>query len=322
MNNEEIMVSICCMTYNQEKYIKQALDSFLMQKTNFKFEIIIHDDCSTDNTTNIIKEYAEKYPDIVVPIYESENQYSKGIDVCTPCWNKSKGKYIALCEGDDYWCSKNKLQIQFDFMEKNNDCSLVTNAFYLLNDRTKKLKKCRQPIYGTRYYSTDEIIKYDGSVFSTASLFYRKKFVNNLPDFYYNCPIGDYPLIIYLSLCGKVYFINKFLNVYRVDAKNSWSSKQNEGNQKEFTERREKFYNKIFEMLNEVNKITDNKYSDSIELIVLNKKLELCILKNELNIIKQEKYKKLYNLYNFRGKIKLFLIRNYPVIYKKIKGMK
>ena len=102
---DEIILSIHCLTYNHEKYIAEAIDSFLMQKTNFKFEILIHDDASTDRTVDIIKKYQQKYPEIIKPIFQTENQYSKGVNKINYKFNfiRSKGKYIALCEGDDYW---------------------------------------------------------------------------------------------------------------------------------------------------------------------------------------------------------------------------
>ena len=99
------LVSICSITYNHAPYIRQCLDGFLMQKTNFKYEIIIHDDASTDGTAEIIKEYAERYPDLITPVFQTENQYSKGLRgfFAKFVFPHAKGKYIALCEGDDYW---------------------------------------------------------------------------------------------------------------------------------------------------------------------------------------------------------------------------
>ena len=116
--NNEILVSICCITYNHEKYIRDAIEGFLMQKTDFPFEVLIHDDASTDGTADIIREYETKYPDIIKPIYQTENQYSKGIKIsATYNYPRAKGKYIALCEGDDYWIDPYKLQKQVDFLE-------------------------------------------------------------------------------------------------------------------------------------------------------------------------------------------------------------
>lgn len=126
-----IMVSIRCTAYNHEKYIRDALEGFVMQKTNFRFEAIVHDDASTDGTAAIIREYAEKYPDIIKPIYETENQYSKHDGSLTKIMNEAcKGKYIALCEGDDYWIEPYKLQKQVDFLESSPDYSMCwTDAF-------------------------------------------------------------------------------------------------------------------------------------------------------------------------------------------------
>ena len=103
--NNQIVVSIQCLTYNHAPYIRQCLDGFVMQKTNFRFEAIIHDDASTDGTQEIIREYEKKYPDIIKPIYQKENQYSKGIPgyITNIISSKCKGKYFALCEGDDFW---------------------------------------------------------------------------------------------------------------------------------------------------------------------------------------------------------------------------
>lgn len=136
---EKPLVSICCVTYNHENYIRDCLDSFLMQKTNFQFEVIIHDDASTDNTAKIICEYVEKYPDLFVPILQTDNQYSKGIKPYqTYVYPRAKGKYIAVCEGDDYWTDPYKLQKQVDFLESNNDYVLTCHRYRKLDDNLDK----------------------------------------------------------------------------------------------------------------------------------------------------------------------------------------
>ena len=117
-NTASLMVTIRCLTYNHEPYIRQCLDGFVMQKANFRFEAIVHDDASTDGTAIIIREYAEKYPDIIRPIYETENQYSKHDGSIRRIMDAhTHGKYVAICEGDDYWTDPYKLQKQVDFLE-------------------------------------------------------------------------------------------------------------------------------------------------------------------------------------------------------------
>lgn len=118
-------VSIICITYNQEKYVRQALDGFVMQKTNFPFEVIIHDDASTDKTADIIREYQAKYPEIIKPIYQTVNQFSQGKDpIIHFMLDKIQGQYVAINEGDDYWTDENKLQKQVDFLDAHPDFSV------------------------------------------------------------------------------------------------------------------------------------------------------------------------------------------------------
>ena len=139
--NREIAVSIICITYNHEEYIRDALNSFVMQKTDFQFEILIHDDASTDNTAAIIREYEIRYPEIIKPIYQKENQYSKGLALGEPFafidkyqYSRVKGKYIALCEGDDYWTDQYKLQKQFDAMEEHSEVDMCAHAAYVVRN--------------------------------------------------------------------------------------------------------------------------------------------------------------------------------------------
>ena len=134
-------VSICCITYNHEKYISECLDGFIKQKTDFTFEVLIHDDASTDKTATIIREYEAKHPDIIKPIYQTENQFSKGVSVSNVYnFPRVKGKYIAMCEGDDYWTDPLKLQKQVDYLEMNKNCSLVFTNYSIAYDNNEVVK--------------------------------------------------------------------------------------------------------------------------------------------------------------------------------------
>ena len=128
------LVSICCITYNHENFIVEALDSFLMQETDFPFEIIIRDDASTDDTANIIRKYEKKFPKIIKPICEIENGYSKGIKASPVTFKKAVGEYIALCEGDDYWTDEKKLQIQKDFLDANKKYVITYTGVEAFNE--------------------------------------------------------------------------------------------------------------------------------------------------------------------------------------------
>lgn len=132
------LVSICCITYNHAPFIRQSLDGMLMQEGG-DYEILIHDDCSTDGTTEIVKEYAAKYPDKIFPMYEDENQYSKGVWVDGFNYRRAKGEYIAYCEGDDYWTDPLKLQKQVEFMETHPEYSVCFHNCVAYDMRTKRL---------------------------------------------------------------------------------------------------------------------------------------------------------------------------------------
>lgn len=137
-SNDSILLTIRCLVYNHEPYLRQCLDGFVMQKTNFRFRAVVHDDASTDGSAQIIKEYAEKYPEIIFPIYEEENQFSKGDGSLRRIINKYTmvSKYMAYCEGDDYWTDPNKLQMQVDYLESHPDVVYSCTRFktYFQND--------------------------------------------------------------------------------------------------------------------------------------------------------------------------------------------
>lgn len=136
------LVSICCVTYNHAPFIRQCLEGFLMQK-EVEYEILIHDDCSTDGTTEIVKEYAAKYPNLIFPLYETENQFCKPGRESMDFYNyrRARGKYIAYCEGDDYWTDPLKLQKQVDFMENHPEYSLCYHGADVHTCATNKWRK-------------------------------------------------------------------------------------------------------------------------------------------------------------------------------------
>jgi len=149
-NKKDILVSCICITYNHKDFINKCLDGMLMQETDFPYEIIIYDDCSTDGTREIVKEYAEKYPNKIRTVLPEENQYSKIGDIVREVFVHPivKGKYVALCEGDDFWNDPLKLQLQANFMEKHPEYSVCYHECLIYNTVTREL-------YPTTKYSID-----------------------------------------------------------------------------------------------------------------------------------------------------------------------
>lgn len=256
----EITVSINCITFNQEDYIADALESFLMQKTNFKYEILIHDDASSDGTGGIIQAYEKKYPDIVKPIYQTKNQYSRGVEVGFNNIKRAKGRYIAMCEGDDFWTDPYKLQKQADYMTRHPECSLCVHAARIVNPETKERIGNVRPCQNNRVFAVEEIIKAGGGLFATSSMMFVKEVGEKRPDFYHKtAPVGDYPLMIFLALKGTVFYIDEFMSAYRLAAKGSWTSR-------EFStiDIKTKHFNRTAAMLDGVNEYTNFKYNQVI----------------------------------------------------------
>ena len=214
--SHDLTVSICSITFNHAPYIRQCLDGFLMQKCNFKFEILIHDDSSTDGTQEIIREYVEKYPEIIKPIFQTENQWSQGIRNIQSRYNfpRAKGKYIALCEGDDYWTDPLKLQKQVDFLEENEDyvmCFHNSKTQYNVKGFNKDF-----PVLENREYSSNEI--FSQWIVPTASIVFNYKVINDLNSKISNKKIlnGDLILILTCLDNGKIFGFYDSMSVYRV----------------------------------------------------------------------------------------------------------
>lgn len=314
---EKILVSIVCLAYNHERYIKEALDSFLTQQTDFNYEVLVHDDASTDNTAKIIKEYELKYPNIIKPIYQTENQYSKGIKISWAfAYPKARGKYIALCEGDDFWVDLLKLQKQVDFLEMHDECSLCVHRAIVYDNATKSKIGEIRPSHQNSYFSTEQIILGDGDIFATNSMVFRKEFALTLPKFYLNAPIGDYPLNIYLSLCGKVYYFDDCMSAYRVNVEGSWTSTH-----KNFDTKVE-LLDKIEKMFFEINQYTNFKYSEIIESVLASKRFWTFYIFKSLNTIKSGKYKEWYKKLPFSWKSRIFIAQYFPSTFNLMSKMK
>lgn len=311
--SKEIMVSINCTTYNQESYIADAVESFLMQKTNFKYEILIHDDASTDNTRSIIKKYEKQYPDIIKPIYQEENKYSKGIKVNYEYnFKRSKGKYIALCEGDDYWTDPYKLQKQVDYMESNPECTLCMHMVEAVNADTKQSLRFIRPYDYNKICSTEEMMMGGGGFVGTNSLLFPKKAFKNAPKFYLNSPVGDYPLQIFLTYKGYAYYMDENMSAYRVNANNSWSRRMlNVSNEKKI-----QHMDKIDKMLDEFNIYSNREYENTINKLKNRNEFRRELMKGNLKKLKQHEYKQFYLQLGTKTKIKLFIIYYLPISKK------
>lgn len=222
-----ILVSISCITYNHVNYIKACLDGFLMQKTSFPIEVIIYDDCSTDGTRAIIEAYAAAHPHLIFPMFQKENQYSKGIRGINARFNfpRCKGKYIAFCEGDDYWTDPNKLQQQVNFLESHPDHVISCHNVAILYPNGVLKNNNGSITEHQNSYSINDLAL--GTVdINTLSVMCRNQFVHVPFSVYFTLPIGDYPLWLFLSTKGLIHYSPLKMAVYRVHDNGVWSSKK------------------------------------------------------------------------------------------------
>lgn len=247
-------VIILCMTYNQKTYIQQCLDGFVMQKTDFPFAALVVDDASTDNEQEVLWDFINNELDAsTLQTIETED-YVRAIAThktnsnCTfiffflkynhyrkkerkiyfKDWYESS-KYHAICEGDDYWTDPLKLQKQVDILEKNQDVMMVCNRTKLYSERRKKYIGENYCYHKSQVVNPKDVIYRTGLFISTCSVLYRKDIRDNIPEYWANCKVDDYPLQIMCAMKGKVYYFNEPMSVYRVENSNSWMGKQKWG---------------------------------------------------------------------------------------------
>lgn len=228
----DIKVSVICLAYNHGKYIREALEGFVNQKTNFKYEVIVHDDASLDNTAQIIKEYQQNYPEIIKPIFQTENQYSKGVKVLANAVKFAKGEFLAFCEGDDYWIDENKLQMQYDVMKKNPGVVFCAHKVQCVNEDMSMNERVIPSIadnikegalmpeeYSLRIISGRYL-------FHTSSYFVYKWFFDSEErDLLATKMNGDNAILHSVILHGKAYYIDKIMSHRRLMTIGNWNQR-------------------------------------------------------------------------------------------------
>lgn len=212
---DQVYLTVFCLAYNHGQYIKQCLDGFVLQQTNFKFEVVVHDDASTDDTARIIQSYADKYPGLIVPILEEENQFSKRNNsisrIVIPYF---RGKYIAFCEGDDYWIDQNKLQRQVDFLDSHTDYTMCFHNAFVLKSKGDRIGARLFNNHEEDFDLTPREALFDWVV-PTASIVVRKDSIIPTQKWTVDNPLSDISIIFQSLVAGKVRYIHFVGSVYR-----------------------------------------------------------------------------------------------------------
>ncbi len=336
MTNNQVQVSIFCLAFNHEKYIRQCLDSFVMQK-GVTFEIIIHDDASTDKTADIIREYTKKYPNLFKPVYQTTNhRYFPHID-----YGKEylvpliSGKYVAMCEGDDYWTDPYKLKKQCEALEKNPDCYLCLHDVEVVDEKGLPIGKhyplCTVPtgkLLSENFFDIYEKARYYhlSSCFCLAEKYIEYKY--NPPEFRLAALSWDRPLLLYFSYIGNVYYINETMSNYRFQRQGSWSSSiyGKEQNIDLFTMRKKHITQKK-KMLRSFSAFSNRKYDskmmfeydelDRMELTLKKDILKYCIQKKDYKLLFREfSVKELFRLcFLYKAVIQIIKMKLFPGRY-------
>lgn len=319
------LVSICCITYNQDEYISEAIDGFLNQKTDFPFEIIIHDDASTDGTADIVREYEKKYPDTIKPIYQVENQHSKGIMIpFILTFQQAKGKYIALCEGDDFWTDPLKLQKQVTEMEKYPECAMSFHpALLKWNDGIREDEVISLHSEYSRVFSIEEVIQGGGDFIPTASIVLHTSVIPRIISFFSiskkpSC--GDYYIQILGAENGGALYLNEVMSAYRKNVAGSFSDKII--NDQEYMAASAISFLDTF---GEIDEYTDYKFTKDFRFGKRYYILHILLTSKTGDIVHEQVLNYYWNDRSISNNVMWNTVFKYPIILKllkRIKGMK
>lgn len=262
-------VTVVCLAYNHEKYISQTLEGFVGQRTTFPYRVIVHDDASTDDTAEVIRRYEERYPDLILGIYQKENMHSAKRSIYGEfILPNIDSEYVALCEGDDYWIDETKLQRQYDALEGHPSCAMCVH-------RVQEVRENGQP-NGTMYPSFEleegvvsgrRFIELSQNYsFHTSSYFFCaeefKKYIQAPPEFRRVSEVGDVCYMLYFGQLGDVYYLNETMSCYRRGVPTSWSvGLGNPHNTEKFL----KYLESMIQVMEKFDEFTHHRYRDIME---------------------------------------------------------
>lgn len=218
----DVKVSVCMITYNHERFVRQAIENVLTQEVDFEYELVIGEDCSTDGTRQIVVEYARKHPERIRPLLHDHNLGLMGKGNFLAVYKACSGQYVAMCEGDDYWTDPHKLQKQVDFLEAHPECSMCFHNVEVIYEDQSQAPRNYCPSGQKQISGLEDILKWN--FIPTCSAMYRQRIARELPDWFYLVRMGDWPLNLLYAEHGKLGYINQVMGVYRLHPGAAWSS--------------------------------------------------------------------------------------------------
>lgn len=315
-NPAQPTVSVVCIAYNQVKYIRQCMESIVSQKTTFPFHLLIHDDCSTDGTTEIIREFEEKYPDIVKPLYEEENQYKKGgVMPSYLVLPHVTGEYVAFCEGDDYWDDPLKLQKQYDALKAHPECRMCVHRVKTVWENGEDANiSIPNKFSGTQIIPGKTFIRsVEDFQFHLLSFFFRgddiRAYIGNLPNFAQIADVGDECYELYFGQLGDVVFLDEPMACHRAASIGSWNSRNKE-------DKRVKHHEKMIAAMQAYDEYTQGKYHDICEHYILHQHYHIVTIRKDYKTQLKKEFREFYQNYGLKYKLRLRLNAYCPGIAK------
>ncbi len=240
----DMKVSISMVTYNHEQFIAKAIDSVLMQKTDFDYEIVIGEDCSRDGTRSIVLDYQRRYPDKIRLLLNEKNigMHKNGVQTVQAC----TGEYVAMLEGDDYWTSPCKLQKQVDFLDEHRDCVICFHNALLVHEDGSQQPYVYCPPDQNKF-STIEDLLIKGNFLPTCSKMYRRSLLDKIPEWVFSLKMGDWPIDVLISRHGNIGYINEIMGEYRIHHSGVWFGMRQ--NWEELTKANMDAYHKLYSVL-------------------------------------------------------------------------
>jgi glycosyltransferase involved in cell wall biosynthesis len=256
------IVSVSIATFNHAPFISRSIDGALMQKTNFPFEIVIGEDCSTDGTREMVKEYAQKYPGKIRMITSETNVGGTENSLRTDF--ACQGDFIAYCEGDDYWIDPTKLQKQYQAIEQFNAVLVAHASLVVKHQNNKRIDVTVNIAQNDPGFIEVEDIILKRKNFETSSFFIRAEIAKNLPDWYKTAPVGDVPIKLIAAEIGKVYYLPDIMSVYQKGLTGSWSDRKEKSKLESGMANRKEFEKEYIQMFKNFDAYSNYKYSEAL----------------------------------------------------------
>lgn len=313
MNGQTPLVTVILPTHDHAPFIARAIESILEQKTDFPFEILLHDDASTDGTADICREYAARYPEKIRLIAQTVNQYKTDKKIQTHIlFPQIASKYTAICDGDDLWTDPNKLRLQVAYLEAHPDCTLCICGADKI-DVNGRVIGAAAPYETDRIVDINDMIRAGGEFCSSNTIVAPTALLNTQPDFCELTEVEDIPVHMWCAVNGYAYYFARHMAAYRYAVPGSWSARQKRaerGTQIAHCEG-------VIGLLRGFDAYTNGKYADSYGHAIRYLEFKILCLRHDLKAAKEPPYRQFYNRLGWKRKLRLRLEKAAPNLAEK-----